>query len=158
MIDQDLRHRLADLLSDLQKREPEAINAAGEVIALFLDAQGLRSVNEMRSDRLARMQLRPMSEAPHGAADTGPSVLLKFKDDLSQYEAKGAKERRLDRWEGLFFVGRHHGFTRRMDLDMGWGFAAPVGQGGFPDAWLEGWAPLDFERLRSHEGDNDREQ
>jgi hypothetical protein len=59
--------------------------------------------------------------------------------DLRPFDA--SEEFRLKRWQGLAFVGRHHGYTRD-GYDMGWAFAAPVGQGGFPDAWLAGWMPL----------------
>jgi hypothetical protein len=42
---------------------------------------------------------------------------------------------------GITFVGRHPGITSRHE-DFGWNFAAPVGYGGIPDEWLEGWMPL----------------
>lgn len=78
---------------------------------------------------------QPIETAPKD----GASVLLCFKRDLRQFDT--SDEFRLERWQGLQFVGRHHGFTRN-NYDMGWAFAAPVGQGGFPDAWLAGWQPL----------------
>jgi len=76
----------------------------------------------------------PMETSPMG---TGEPVLLKFKDELSQYA--GYDGARLERWQGLQFVGRSpHKDHKR----MGWQFAAPVGHGGFPNAWLDGWKPL----------------
>ncbi|MCE6958492.1 hypothetical protein LAZ40_05440 [Cereibacter sphaeroides] len=74
--------------------------------------------------------LRAMHEAPRD----GTPVLLRFAEGLEGVRAD------LERWNGLVFVGRNR-------KDQGgpddWGFAAPVGQGGFPDSWLEGWAPLE---------------
>jgi hypothetical protein len=71
-----------------------------------------------------------MDSAPHD----GTPVLLKFKDDLSQYDK--CDHYSMTKWNGLYFVGRNRGDIQE------WGFAAPVGQGGFPDAWLDGWQPL----------------
>jgi len=68
------------------------------------------------------------------APKDGTPILLKFKDDLSQYDK--CDHYSMAKWNGLYFVGRNRG-----DI-MEWGFAAPVGQGGFPDAWLDGWLPL----------------
>lgn len=44
-------------------------------------------------------------------------------------------------WDGLQFVARHPGLADD-GFDIGWGFAAPVGHGGFPDDWIAGWQPL----------------
>ncbi|MCU7917105.1 MAG: hypothetical protein KZQ95_01950 [Candidatus Thiodiazotropha sp. (ex Epidulcina cf. delphinae)] len=68
-----------------------------------------------------RLVINPMTSAPKD----GTPVLLKFKSDL-----EGVGQRR---WRGLLFVGSHKGDC------WNWGFAAPVGQGGFPDDWMEGW-------------------
>ena len=77
---------------------------------------------------------RPIETAP----DDGTSVLLllKGKDALDEFFVRDAES-----WAGLQFVGRRP-YPRRHDFDMGWNFAAPVGQGGIPDAWLAGWQPL----------------
>lgn len=72
----------------------------------------------------------PMDTAPKD----GTPVLLKFNSDLNENGRK---------YENLVFIGRNRG-----DI-MDWGFAAPVGVGGFPDEWLEGWKPLGEERKRS---------
>jgi len=72
-----------------------------------------------------QLRLQPMTDAPR---DRTP-VLLKMK------AAEALPERAHD-LAGIVFVGRHAGcFT-------GWSFAAPVGYGGIPDTWLEGWAPI----------------
>ncbi len=65
----------------------------------------------------------------------GHAVLLKFKDDI---EVPGRPD--VKQWNGIIFVGRN----KLCDdgYDMNWNFAAPVGMGGFPDEWLEGWLPL----------------
>jgi len=67
----------------------------------------------------------PMAMAPK---DRTP-VLLKVKSEQK------LPERAAD-YAGLQFVGRYAGCV------MAWCFAAPVGCGGIPDEWLEGWQPL----------------
>jgi hypothetical protein len=47
----------------------------------------------------------------------------------------------LERWHGIPFVAQHNG-VEADGFDIGWQFAAPVGQGGFPDSWMAGWMPL----------------
>jgi len=47
----------------------------------------------------------------------------------------------LRRWDGIPFVGAHIGLASD-GFDVGWQFAAPVGQGGFPDEWFAGWRHL----------------
>jgi hypothetical protein len=66
-------------------------------------------------------------------------ILLKMKDDLSPFN-KGDDDWNA-RWAGIQFVGQHPGVAKD-GFDSGWGFAAPVGHGGIPDAWIEGWQPL----------------
>jgi len=83
----------------------------------------------------AARQWQPIETAPKN----GTPVLLRFKDSLRAFDT--SDEFRLERWQGLAFVGRHSGHTRN-DYDMGWAFAAPVGHGGFPDAWLVGWMAI----------------
>lgn len=73
--------------------------------------------------------LRHMSEAPRD----GTPVLLRFHSRLARIRAD------LERWDDLVFVGRNRADEGGHDE---WGFAAPVGQGGFPDAWLQGWEAL----------------
>lgn len=63
------------------------------------------------------------------APKDGTPVLLKTKND-------GTIPERAQMPGGIYFVGRNWN-----DLSE-WGFAAPVGFGGIPDAWLEGWLPL----------------
>ena len=78
------------------------------------------------------MPWRPMAEA---SKDRKP-ILLKFVDKL-EYEGRPD----LARWNGLMIVGRHPGLADD-GFDIGWNFAAPVGMGGFPDEWFEGWRSL----------------
>lgn len=44
-------------------------------------------------------------------------------------------------WDGVCAVFRHHGVASD-GFDPGWSVAAPVGNGGFPDDWFDGWRPL----------------
>ena len=77
---------------------------------------------------------QPIETAP----DEGSAVLLlvKDKDALDDLLVRDAQA-----WARLQFVGRRP-YPRRHDFDGGWNFAAPVGAGGIPDAWLDGWMPL----------------
>lgn len=72
----------------------------------------------------------PMQDSPKD----GTPVLLKLKDDLSQYSTDTDW---LDTWNGMQFVGC------REKSAFAWSFAAPVGCGGFPDPWFVGWKPLE---------------
>jgi hypothetical protein len=47
----------------------------------------------------------------------------------------------LRRWNGLQLPIRHAGLCED-GFDIGWGVAAPVGHGGFPDEWIAGYLPL----------------
>lgn len=82
-----------------------------------------------------KMKTAPKDDTP---------VLLKFKDDLKQFNED-------DEWwvktfSGIFFVGRNRNDKSQHNFDMGWSFAAPVGYGGIPDIWLEGWEYLPDKR------------
>lgn len=71
------------------------------------------------------------------AKKNGKSILLKVRDDICAIRDNQG----LKRWAGIIFVGRHPGLTDN-GFDIGWNMAAPVGHGGFPDEWFEGWMPL----------------
>jgi hypothetical protein len=74
---------------------------------------------------------RDMGDAP----GDGTSILLQLKNPIPRQRTDLAP------WHGVAFVGRHPG--REPDgFDVGWQFAAPVGQGGFPDEWFVGWQPV----------------
>lgn len=60
------------------------------------------------------------------ALKNGVPVLLKFKAALPS---------RVENFAGIVFVGCNRGNLSE------WQFAAPVGMGGIPDEWLEGWQP-----------------
>lgn len=76
--------------------------------------------------------LRPMSEA----LKNGKPVLARMKDPIPR---PGRDD--LERWNGIWVVIRHHGVASD-GFDGGWQVAAPVGSGGLPDDWFDGWAPL----------------
>ena len=75
---------------------------------------------------------RPMCDAPKD----GTPVLVKIKDDLSPWGVNQSSFSNSHMFCGLYAVMRNYG-----DI-QDWGFAAPVGRGGFPDEWLDGWWPL----------------
>jgi len=75
------------------------------------------------------MSLRPIETAPKD----GKPILAKLRDKLDRED--------LERWQGLYVVVRHPGLTET-GYDFGWNMAAPVGHGGFPDEWFDGWTPL----------------
>ena len=76
--------------------------------------------------------LLAMSEAKKD----GTPILLYIKNPIPR---EGRDDLRV--WDGRVFVGRHPGLASD-GFDIGWNFAAPVGHGGFPDDWFEGWLPL----------------
>lgn len=80
-------------------------------------------------DRAEREAWLPIETAPRD----GTPVLLLLKNPLP---VKNRPD--LDRWHGIPFVGRKPALS---DYPH-WNFAAPVGQGGFPDEWIAGWQPL----------------
>jgi len=67
---------------------------------------------------------QPMADAPR---DDTP-VLLKFKDDLANYNLGGT-------WEGLAFAGKRNS-------SVGWSFATLNGYGYFPTGCFEGWREI----------------
>lgn len=75
------------------------------------------------------MILRPIETAEKN----GSPILAKIRDKLDRKD--------MERWQGLYVVIRHPGLTED-GFDVGWNMAAPVGQGGFPDEWFDGWMPL----------------
>lgn len=66
-------------------------------------------------------------------------LLVKFYDDI--YPRLEPQRDDLERWNGVYAVVRHNGVDPD-GFDIGWQIAAPVGHGGFPDDWIEGWMPL----------------
>lgn len=87
--------------------------------------------------------LRPIAEAVKG----GPPVLAVFKDPIPRPDRPD-----LRLWDGLWLPIRHPGLADD-GFDVGWNIAAPVGNGGFPDDWFEGWLPfVELAALLAHVG------
>lgn len=78
---------------------------------------------------------RDISTAPKD----GTTIWAQFRDDIYPGLHPGRED--LKRWNGVQVPLRHPGLASD-GFDIGWGIAAPVGQGGFPDEWLAGWMPL----------------
>ena len=137
-------------MSDESLSNPELLRKAFEVYSglVFADHRGndyeIAAVRACLGDLTAAVLAR-MSSPSHdramaeggwqpmsSARKDGTPVLLKLKDGIS-------KDRRdLRYWNGLTFVGQHPG-VESDGFDLGWQFAAPVGQGGFSDNWFDGW-------------------
>lgn len=73
------------------------------------------------------------------APKDGTIIWAKFRDDI--YPTLRPERDDLTRWNGVQ-VPLHHPGVAADGFDIGWGVAAPVGHGGFPDEWIEGWRPL----------------
>lgn len=87
----------------------------------------------LMADLIERWNRRESAWLPmREARKDGTAVLLKFKSPVPR-DNSGL--------DGKQFVGRHPGICDD-GFDGGWNFAAPVGYGGIPDEWLEGWKPL----------------
>ena len=81
------------------------------------------------------MEWKPISEAPKDRS----TIWAAFHLDL--YPEICPDREDLERWNGVQVPLRHPGLADD-GFDMGWGIAAPVGHGGFPDSWIAGWMPL----------------
>jgi len=73
------------------------------------------------------------------AKKDGTTIWAVFRHDI--YPAVEPKRDDLERWNGRQVPLRHNGVGED-GFDIGWNIAAPVGFGGFPDAWIAGWMPL----------------
>ncbi|KXV48751.1 hypothetical protein AD945_06270 [Gluconobacter albidus] len=107
----------------------------------------------------AETSLRPMSEAKK---DRTP-ILAKIHDDL--FPRIRPERADLKPWNGRWVVVSHPGIPED-GFDIGWGVAAPVGHGGFPDDWFVGWKPIECpanvaaleERVKVLEADQRKDQ
>lgn len=73
------------------------------------------------------------------AKKDGSVIWAVLRDDLYPGLRPGRPD--LERWNGLHLPIHHPGLADD-GFDIGWSIAAPVGNGGFPDAWFAGWRPL----------------
>lgn len=74
---------------------------------------------------------QPIESAPRD----GTVILGLTRSDLEKIEDSGWSP---DRWANRYVPMRHEGVTPG-GYDMGWSVALPVGHGGLPDEWFEGW-------------------
>jgi len=83
--------------------------------------------------------IEPKLRCIREAAKNGEPILAKFRDDI--YPTLHPAREDLERWNGRWAVIHHNGLAPD-GFDIGWMMSAPVGSGGFPDEWIEGWTPL----------------
>ena len=81
------------------------------------------------------MDWQPIETAPK---DRTP-ILAKMRCDI--YPSLRPQREDLSSWNGRYVVVHHPGLATD-GFDLGWSMNAPVGNGGFPDEWFEGWMPL----------------
>lgn len=104
----------------------EEARANAAFIAANSPAEILALIAQVRAE-VAGQEWRSMASAPKD----GTPVLLKVKNALPKKD---------DALAGVQFVGRN--VLGKDSYDYGWSFAAPVGYGGIPDEWLDGWCHL----------------
>lgn len=90
----------------------------------------------MNTQSRARAAWQPIADA----RKDGTTIWAVIRADLVAFTGRED----LDGWAGCQLPIRHTGvYTHEgREWDHGWGVAAPVGCGGFPDAWIAGWMPL----------------
>jgi hypothetical protein len=96
---------------------------------------GIRVMASLVHDYADIRDLRPIADARRD----GTPILIKLKAHIPVAS--------MQRWQGLTFVG-----CLREPYDFTWRFAAPIGQGGFRDEWIEGWWSLPHARAASPAG------
>lgn len=112
------------------------VSADGLVTRLVIDPITIAEARTIaRVLREAAEGWRPISEAKKD----GTIIWAKLRDDI--YPVLKPSRDDLLRWNGVQIPLRHPGVAED-GFDIGWGVAAPVGVGGFPDEWVEGFRPL----------------
>lgn len=97
----------------------------------FVDGKAAFLYEQMKLAH-SQPEWRPIDAAPKD----GTPILALLKNPIPR---PGRED--LVRWYGVRMVVRHPGIAAD-GWDMGWNMAAPVGHGGFPDDWFDGWMPL----------------
>lgn len=101
-----------------------------EYVSLGIQVNNALSRAEAALDEGSGGGWRDMADAPRRRP-----VLLKMRADLQAFTGRAD----LERWEGRYVVCSWQGQV------SGWGIAAPVGVGGFPDEWFVGWREVEPE-------------
>ena len=129
--------RLAELgESDPASDEWKSASMAATMAEVEFGSALLRNYSTIsRVLREAAEGLRPISEAKKD----GTIIWAKMRDDI--YPVLQPEREDLARWNGVQVPLRHPGLAED-GFDIGWSIAAPVGNGGFPDEWIEGWRRL----------------
>ncbi|WP_438381512.1 hypothetical protein ABHV46_11000 [Asaia sp. BMEF1] len=96
------------------------------------EAEARGAAEQRRKDAEGVEEWRPMGTAPKD----GTPILAKT---VSTPETFGNIR---SHWNGRFVVVQHEGITAS-GFDLRWRVACPVGFGGIPDEWFEGWRPVD---------------
>ncbi|MFS8368453.1 hypothetical protein ACJRO0_13315 [Acetobacter oryzifermentans] len=131
-----IQHQGGMSFAQYQDKSPDAAGEFRKAIVAAIEAADTAS-------------WRPISEAKKD----GSPILAKLRNDIYPpvTDESNLRARADYRWNGLTIVLRHPGLGND-GFDMGWNVAAPVGHGGFPDGWIEGWQPLPFPPHTSLEG------
>jgi hypothetical protein len=135
------QEKYAGLIERLLKRA-EAIelrsgwNNDASLLSEAADALASRDAALSVSDGKPAQARGWQPQAIETAPKDGTPVLLRLKCPIPE---PGRDD--LRSIDGVAFVGRHPGIYED-GFDFGWNFAAPVGYGGIPDAWIECWYEL----------------
>lgn len=117
------------------------------LLAAAPEPPATRSEADIRNEGIeAAAKWRDIGEAKKD----GTIIWALLRSDI--YPALRPCREDLERWNGVQVPPRHAGVASD-GFDIGWGIAAPVGHGGFPDDWIEGWIPLPA--IRSLKGQAD---
>ena len=125
---------------ELRKRGDDAEPRVQARLAAYLEAEH-KPIHQDGPSRSMPLVRQPGGEGRRWrdistAKKDGTPVLLKIVDVIPG----AVPDTNSHRLQGIQFVGRN--MLAKNGNDYGWNFAAPVGYGGIPDEWIEGYQPL----------------